>query len=177
MIKQKTTTPSDFQNIAQYENMLRPYAYSLTQDHYATEDLLQDTLYRALANKSKFEEGTNIKAWLFTIMRNIFINNYRRNRKYKLVADPSVSDYIRSEQQPVRNDASRKFLAEDIERAMNAVSEDFTRMFMLYYKGYKYQEIAEQFQLPLGTVKSRIFFARKELQSQLQQLGFCNSSY
>lgn len=177
MLKQNKSTNSPLESLESYADVLRPYAYTLTQDKYATEDLVQDTLYRALANKGKFEEGTNLKAWLFTIMRNIFINNYRRNRKYRLVTDPSVSDYIRNERQPVRNEAGRKFLSEDIERAMNAVSEDFTRLFMLYYNGYKYHEIAEQFNLPLGTVKSRIFFARKELQAQLQSLGFSNSSY
>jgi RNA polymerase sigma-70 factor (ECF subfamily) len=164
--------------ISQYEKMLRPFAFNLTKSREESEDLIQDTFFRAIANKEKFEEGTNIKAWLFTIMRNIFINNYRRNQKRNTVTDTSDNQYLLNSTKKIeRNDSERSFIAEDIQKAMVEVSNDFTEPFMMYYNGYKYQEIAEKLDLPLGTVKSRIFFARKELQSRLKEMGIQNSGY
>ncbi len=163
-------------DIMQYENSLRPFALKLTKSREASEDLIQDTFYRALANCEKFADGTNIKAWLFTIMRNIFINNYRRKQKSKTVSDTSENQYLLNSAGTEKNRAERSFLAADIEQAMQEVSVDFTEPFMMYYKGFKYQEIAEKLDLPLGTVKSRIFFARKELQNRLKNLGIDNSA-
>src|ERR1019366_6981975 len=146
--------------------------FNLTRSREATEDLVQDTFYRALSNVDKFAEGTNIKAWLFTIMRNIFINNYRKNQKRNTVTDTSDNQYLLNSTKSVeRNGSERSFLAQDIDKAMAGVSKDFTEPFMMYHTGFKYQEIAEKLELPLGTVKSRIFFARKELQERLTEMG------
>lgn len=164
--------------IMQYERILRPFAINLTHSREESEDLLQDTFYRAIANRDKFSEGTNIKAWLFTIMKNIFINNYRRNQKRNVITDTSDNQYLlNSTKKTERNGSERSFLTEDIQRAMAEVSADFTEPFLMYFNGYKYQEIAEKLDLPLGTVKSRIFFARKELQSKLKAMGLENSTY
>lgn len=164
--------------IHQYESILRPFAFNLTKSREATEDLIQDTFYRALSNSEKFLEGTNIKAWLFTIMRNLFINNYRKQKKSNTVTDTSDNQYLLNSTKKIeKNDSERSFLAEDISKAMREVSSDFTEPFMMYFNGFSYQEIAEQLDLPLGTVKSRIFFARKELQSKLKERGVLNSSY
>lgn len=170
-----STTVSFCSEVMQYENILRPFAFTLTRNKEEMEDLIQDTLYRALVNKEKFNEGTNIKAWLFTIMRNIFINNYRRSKNSKVITDTSANSYLlNSTPKTEKNDSERAFMAEDIKRAMKEVSADFTEPFMMYYRGFHYQEIAEQLGLPLGTVKSRIFFARKELQNKLKNLeGSC----
>ena len=163
--------------LMQYESILRPFAFNLTKSREETEDLIQDTLYRALANIDKFSEGTNIKAWLFTIMRNIFINNYRRKQKSNTITDNSDNQYLLNSTKKVEsNEAERTFLAGEIEKAMAQVSKDFTVPFMMYYNGFHYQEIAEQLNLPLGTVKSRIFFARKELQAKLISMGVANYS-
>ena len=159
-----------------YDQILRPFAYNLVKNKEECEDLIQDTFYRALANKDKFMEGTNIKAWLFTIMKNIFINNYRKNQKKNTITDTSDNQYLlNSTKKTMSNDGERVFLSEIIDNAMNTVSTDFTEPFMMYYKGFKYQEIAEQLSLPLGTVKSRIFFARKEIQSRLKSVGIEHS--
>ena len=161
-----------------YEEMLRPFAFRLTKSKEATEDLLQDTFYRALRNKEKFEEDTNIRAWLFTIMRNVFINNYRRRRKSNIITDTTENNYLlNSTKKTDKNSSERIFLAEEIEKAMQLVSKDFTEPFKMYHNGFHYNEIAESLDLPLGTVKSRIFFARKELQSKLCSMGILNSSY
>lgn len=164
-------------DIMQYENLLRPFAINLTKDYEESEDLLQDTFYRALVNSEKFSEGTNIKAWLFTIMRNIFINNYRRKKKSHTITDTTDNQYLlNSTKKTESNAAGGKLIAEDIDGAMKEVSKDFTVPFMMYYNGFKYQEISEELNLPLGTVKSRIFFARKELQDRLKKRGIDNSS-
>ncbi len=164
--------------IQQYESILRPFAFNLTKSREAAEDLIQDTFYRALSNSEKFLEGTNIKAWLFTIMRNLFINNYRRQKKSNTVTDTSDNQYLLNSTKRIeKNESERSFLAEDISKAMREVSSDFTEPFMMYFNGFSYEEIGEQLDLPLGTVKSRIFFARKELQSKLKQVGVLNSAY
>lgn len=171
------STSIDFgPEILQYESILRPFAFNLTKSREATEDLIQDTFYRALSNSEKFMEGTNIKAWLFTIMRNTFINNYRRQKKSNVITDTSDNQYfLNSTKRIEKNDSERSFLAEDISKAMSEVSNDFTEPFIMYFNGFSYQEISEQLDLPLGTVKSRIFFARKELQSKLKGIGVSNS--
>jgi RNA polymerase sigma-70 factor (ECF subfamily) len=164
--------------LTQYEKILRPFAFNLTKSREATEDLIQDTFYRALANSDKFSEGTNVKAWLFTIMRNIFINDYRRKQKSHTVTDTSENQFLLNSTKKVeKNEAERGFLAEEIEKALKGVSSDFTTPFLMYYNGFHYQEIAEHMSLPLGTVKSRIFFARKELQSRLKSVGINHSDY
>jgi RNA polymerase sigma-70 factor (ECF subfamily) len=163
--------------LMRYENILRPFAINLTKSFEESEDLIQDTFYRALANQEKFLEGTNIKAWLFTIMRNIFINNYRRGQRSNTITDTSDNQYLLNSTKKVEtNESYRSFLAEDIEYALAEVSGDFTEPFLMYYQGFKYQEISEKLKLPLGTVKSRIFFARKELQNKLRSRGIYNSA-
>ncbi|MDW8272661.1 MAG: RNA polymerase sigma factor [Chitinophagales bacterium] len=174
-----STANIDFANeIVKFDRILRPYATNLTKNKEETEDLLQDTYYRAIANKEKFVEGTNIKAWLFTIMKNIFINNYRRNQKRGVVLDNSENGTFLENvcKDVVKNEGDRAFMREHIKKAIEGVSKDFTEPFLMYFEGFKYQEIAEQLDLPLGTVKSRIFFARKEIQSRLKKMGIENSS-
>jgi RNA polymerase sigma factor (sigma-70 family) len=73
---------------------LKPFAVTLTRDNEVAKDLMQETMYRALANKEKYNVGTNIKAWLYTIMRNIFINNYRRKSKQNTIFDNSPNEYL-----------------------------------------------------------------------------------
>jgi len=164
-------------DISHYEQMLRPFAFNLTQSREETEDLIQDTFCRALANQEKFSEGSNIKGWLFTIMRNIFINNYHKKQRNHTVLDGSENQYLLNSNSKVeKNGSERLFLAEAIQKAMEGISEDFTGPFMMHFNGFQYAEIAEKFHLPLGTVKSRIFFARKELQANLKGMGITNSA-
>jgi RNA polymerase sigma-70 factor (ECF subfamily) len=165
-------------DIFQFDRILRPYAFNLTKSREESEDLIQDTFFRAISNQDKFVEGTNIKAWLFTIMKNIFINNYRKNMKRQIVFDKSDNNFLLDSvtKTVAKNDGDRTFLQEHISTAMDGVSPDFTVPFMMYYEGFKYQEIAEHLSLPLGTVKSRIFFARKEIQNRLKTMGINHSS-
>lgn len=147
---------------------LRPFAITLTRDNEAAKDLYQETMYRALANKEKYNVGTNIKAWLYTIMRNIFINNYRRKVKQNTIFDFTANDYLLDyNQASIANRAESNLRIKEIQEVIYKLPEIFKRPFLMYFEGYKYYEIAEILQEPLGTIKSRIHFARKMLKSQI----------
>ena len=149
-------------------DFLKPFAVNLTKDNETANDLYQETLYKALANQEKYNVGTNIKAWLFTIMRNIFINDYRRKAKQKTLFDNSATDYlINLKQVSVSNAAESSLRMKEINEAIHQLPEIFKTPFVLYFDGYKYQEIADVLGEPLGTVKSRIHFARKLLKERL----------
>jgi RNA polymerase sigma factor (sigma-70 family) len=149
---------------------LRPFAITLTRDNEAAQDLFQETMFRALANQDKYNVGTNIKAWLYTIMRNIFINNYRRKAKQNTIFDSTPNDYLLNyNQSAVANAAETNLKIKDINQAIHTLPEIFRNPFLLYFDGYKYHEIAEILSEPLGTIKSRIHFARKLLKAQIQR--------
>ncbi len=152
----------------QLSRILHSFAYSLTKNVDDAKDLFQETAYRAMTNRDKFRPGTNFKAWLFTIMKNIFINNYRKKVKANTIMDSTENmHYLNSGKQLVQNDASSNILMDELGGMIERLDESLRIPFVMHYEGYKYQEIADQLQLPLGTVKSRIFFARKELKSQI----------
>ena len=147
---------------------LKPFAFTLTRDNETAKDLLQETMLRALANREKYNAGTNIKAWLYTIMRNIFINDYRRKTKKNTILDNSINDFLLdSNQLAVVNAAESNLKMKEIQQAVYHLPDIFRNPFMLYFEGYKYNEIATLLKEPLGTIKSRIHFARKLLKEQL----------
>ena len=149
---------------------LKPFAITLTRDSEAAKDLFQETLYRALANKEKYNVGTNMKAWLYTIMRNIFINNYRRKTKQHTIFDSTPNEFLINQKQVVINDTAEGNLRiKDIQAAIHNLPEIFRNPFLLYFDGFKYNEIADMLREPLGTIKSRIHFARKLLKAQIQR--------
>ncbi|HEY8957848.1 RNA polymerase sigma factor [Chitinophaga sp.] len=149
-------------------DFLKPFAFTLTKDAEQAKDLYQETLFRALSNREKYLEGTNIRAWLFTIMRNIFINHYRKKLKHRTIAEPGASEFfINHQQNIVSNKAASNLHMKDIHIAVYHLPGIFKKPFMLYYEGYKYFEIANMLKEPLGTIKSRIHFARKILKSQV----------
>lgn len=149
---------------------LKPFAVTLTHDTEAAKDLIQETMYRALANQDKYHVGTNIKAWLYTIMRNIFINNYRRKAKQSTIFDSTPNEYLLNlNQGAVSNEAVAGINLKEVQKAIHGLPEIFRNPFLLYFDGYKYNEIADMLGEPLGTIKSRIHFARKLLKSQIQR--------
>jgi len=149
---------------------LRPFAINLTKDHEAAKDLYQDTLYRAFANKDKYNVGTNIKAWLYTMMRNIFINDYRRKSKQAIVFDHSPNDFLIDQTyKKVLNEGVTNLNYRAIQQMIHELPELFRTPFILYFEGYRYNEIALALDEPLGTIKSRIHFARKILKQKIQR--------
>ena len=149
-------------------HVLRSFAMNLTKNHENANDLYQETAFRSLTNRDKFRPGTNFKAWMFTIMKNIFINNYRKRVKAATVFDSTDNLYfINSGSVVINNDAESDILIAELEKMIAALDDSIRLPFLMHFEGYKYQEIADKFELPLGTVKSRIFFARKELKEMI----------
>ena len=158
------------QMLMQNADFLKPFAVTLTKDQETAKDLLQETMYRALANQEKYSVGTNIKAWLYTIMRNIFINNYRRKAKQNTIFDSSSNDFLLNYNQATTdNGAESNMRIKEIYAAIHDLPAIFKQPFMLYFEGYKYHEIADHLGEPLGTIKSRIHFARRLLKSQISK--------
>lgn len=151
-------------------DFLKPFAITLTRDQESAKDLIQETIFRALANREKYNVGTNVKAWLYTIMRNIFINNYRRKAKQNTIFDKTPNDFlIDYNQVTTSNAAEGQIKMKEIQAALHELPEIFKKPFVLYFEGYKYHEIADLLEEPLGTIKSRIHFARKLLKAQLER--------
>ena len=149
-------------------HVLRSFAMNLTKNRENANDLYQETAFRALTNRDKFRVGTNFKAWMFTIMKNIFINNYRKRVKAATVFDSTDNlYYINSGSVVIGNDAESNILIAELEKMIASLDDSIRIPFEMHFEGYKYQEIADKFELPLGTVKSRIFFARKELKEMI----------
>ncbi len=150
--------------------LLQAFAYNLTKNGEDAKDLLQETAYRAMTNREKFLPGTNLKAWLFTIMKNIFINNYRKKVKSNTIVDATDNlYYINSGSTVISNAAESNIIMQELTTMVASLDESIRIPFLMHYQGYKYQEIAEHLDLPLGTVKSRIFFARKALKDRIAQ--------
>jgi len=151
-------------------NSLKPFAISLTRDNEVAKDLYQETLYKALSNRDKYSTGTNIKAWLYTIMRNIFINDYRRKAKQRIIFDSKSDEYLINQGSAIiNNTAGSNLQLKEIKQAIYHLPEIFKTPFLLYFDGYMYHEISEALSEPLGTIKSRIHFARKLLKEQLNR--------
>jgi RNA polymerase sigma-70 factor (ECF subfamily) len=150
--------------VLNHSESLKPFAISLTRDHEKANDLCQETLYKAFAYRDKYEQGTNIKAWLYTIMRNIFINDYRRNARKKIVLDT-----VKYAQPLYVNSSEVNLKLREIDTAIHKLPSIFKTACLLYLQGYKYHEIAFALNEPLGTIKSRIHFAKKLLQKQLHR--------
>lgn len=148
---------------------LLSFAYQLTTNREQAEDLLQDTTLKALDNEDKYVDNVNFKGWIFTIMRNIFINNYRQTVRKATVIDQTEDLYHLNVSQDSGIDSPDGSIAvKEINQAINSFSDEYRVPFSMHVAGYKYQEIAEKMNLPLGTVKSRIFFARQRLQTMLK---------
>lgn len=152
------------------ENSLKYYALSLTSDIDKANDLLQETFLKALTYQDKFAENTNFKAWVYTIMKNTFINDYRKASKSKNSLSGSNSEF---HLQIARNKAypapDSFYSTNEIEKSISALEDEYRIPFQMFLDGYKYKEIAVKLNLPLGTVKSRIFFTRKKLTSTLKE--------
>jgi len=159
----------EFKNaVIHLSGSLKPYAVSLTRDMRDAEDLMQETILKALNSWSKYKHNTNLRAWLCTIMRNLFINNYRKKVRQNTIVDTSENLYLLNASKTEENKAMSELIQEDIYKEIRKLPEGHRIPFIMCYKGYKYQEIADELDIPLGTVKSRIFLARKQLGNSLR---------
>jgi len=161
---------AEFSSLVQKTSIsLKPIALNLTRDSDDAKDLMQETLLKALTNYTKFKPGTNLKAWLYTIMRNTFINNYNKVTKRQINLDTTkhFQPAGSGTKFTTTNEAGNNFIMKDITSAISSLTEEFRTPFLMYYVGYKYLEIADKLRLPLGTVKNRIHMARKQLKTDL----------
>ncbi len=151
------------------QDKLHFYALSLTTDHERANDLLQETFLKALTYRDKFTQNTNFKAWIYTIMKNTFINDYRRNIKTKNTFDASNGDlHLKFSKDKMYPGPDSFYNSKEINKSIHALESEYKVPFTMFLDGYKYKEIAEKLDLPLGTVKSRIFFTRKKLEKTLK---------
>ena len=145
------------------------FALKLTRNEEAARDLVQDTALQAYKNRQKFKTGTNFKAWINTILRNTFINQYRKSRSFgKDAPCVSVEDNLYwLENQAGDADASANLRYGELRAVLDQLDDTFRTPFLMFYRGYSYEEIAAAIDLPMGTVKSRIFYARKKIREKL----------
>lgn len=156
-------------NLVQMQSNMLNYALTLTTNRDDAKDLTQETTLKALSNIDKYYDNVNFKGWVFTIMHNLFINNYRRVVRTQTVLDNSDSLYqLNMPQESGFDSPEGSFTYHEIMNVLDTFNDDYKTPFSLYFTGFKYDEIAKSLNLPLGTVKSRIFFARKRLQEILK---------
>jgi len=145
-------------------------ALKFTHNNNDANDLIQDTILKALKNKSRFKTGTNIKAWLYIIMKNTFISNYHKIDKRNTLVDPIDEGYNFNTSSTISyNEGASNISSREINKAINTLDKTFRIPFMMHYEGFKYNEIAEHLNIPMGTVKNRIHVARKYLMDSLKE--------
>lgn len=158
--------------LVQYQNPLRFYALKLTADEEQANDLLQDTNIKALLNKDKIESSISLKSWLYTIMKNTFINQYRRSVKLtEIKTNIKHQAYLSFPTSTLFLSADKTIAIQDIKKEIKLLKEDYRIPFQMKLEGFKYKEIADHMEINIGTVKSRVFHARKELMSKLKEFN------
>ena len=157
------------QNLLSLQPELLNFAYKLTADHEEANDLLQETSLKALDNEDRYTDETNFKGWIYTIMRNIFINNYRKTLRDQTYVDTTDNQYFLNQGIDIEVDSTEvAYDLKEIRHIVNGLSKEDRVPFAMYVSGFKYREIADRLGLPLGTVKSRIYITRQKLQQDLK---------
>jgi RNA polymerase sigma-70 factor (ECF subfamily) len=163
-------TSIEFNNyVVMMQQKLRAFAYSLTMDRDDAQDLVQDTILKAFTYREKFVDQSNLAAWLFTIMKNTFINNYRRRKKGNTIIDGTKDlYYINIPEAKGSISPESTLAAKEMNAGIDQLEDEFRVPFKKHLNGFKYKEIAEELKLPIGTVKSRIFLARQQLMEKFK---------
>ena len=157
------------QDLLSVQTELLNFAYKLTADRAEANDLLQETSLKALDNEDKYTAETNFKGWIYTIMRNIFINNYRKALRDQTYVDQTDNQFYLNQNIDIEGDSTEgSYDLKEMRRIVNALPKEYRIPFSMYVSGFKYREIADKLGLPLGTVKSRIYFTRQKLQEELK---------
>lgn len=157
------------QDLLSVQTELLNFAYKLTADREEANDLLQETSLKALDNEDKYTAETNFNGWIYTIMRNIFINNYRKALRDQTYVDQTDNQFYLNQNIDIEGDSTEgSYDLKEMRRIVNALPKEYRIPFSMYVSGFKYREIADKLGLPLGTVKSRIYFTRQKLQEELK---------
>ena len=151
------------------EEKLSRFAMSLTSNKDDAKDLLQETMLKAITYRDQFVQYTNLKAWTYTIMKNTFINNYRRNVRQNTAFDNTKDLYFLNQNKDTVNvEPDSAYSTQEITKVIDSLEDEFKMPFKMHTEGFKYKEIAQKLDLKIGTVKSRIFFTRKKLMDALK---------
>ncbi|MEM1324384.1 MAG: RNA polymerase sigma factor [Bacteroidota bacterium] len=156
-------------NFNALESKLYAFAFKLTKDESRAKDLVQEAAFKAYKNLARFKPGTNFKAWISTILRNTFINNYRRKKVRNITSEPvSVIMHKVDSEQYTDNEGTVNVETQELHSIIQDLKPKYRKPFIMQYRGYEYSEIAEAMDIPVGTVKSRLFVARKKLQAAVR---------
>jgi len=150
------------------ESSLSYFALSLTRDSENAKDLVQETFLKAIQYRDKYTSDNNIKAWLFTILKNTYLNQVTKLSSKNTINDKSEDEYILKNTMYDNQNAETDISTSDIQTTISELEDDYRIPFQMFVDGYKYKEIADETNLPIGTVKSRIFFARRKLMDNLK---------
>lgn len=150
------------------QSLLQAFALRLTKNQEAAQDLLQDTYFRAFKARASFQEGTNFKSWVTTIMHHAFINDYRKNKVRRHINSPMPDLWsVSQSDQGVESSAETSLRYAELKSLIEKLPAMYSMPFMMFYRGFEYSEIAAHLRLPIGTVKSRIFVARAKLKTMI----------
>ena len=151
------------------QSNLQYFAAKLTGNSEDANDLMQDTFLKALRNRDKYQDDTNLKAWTYTIMKNTFINNYRKNRNLNSLIDnhDDISN-LNIDHTTDFPSPDSVYNAKEIQNEIRQLNEIQRSTFELYNEGFKYHEIADKLDISIGTVKSRIYLSRQKLMDTLE---------
>lgn len=149
------------------ETYLRSFAFNFTKNEEDAKDLTQETMLKAITYRKQYTPKTNFKAWVFTIMRNLFINNYRRKVKAGTIFDNTKESYLLNLKTENHANPDNHMLGLELKNQLRNLEKEYKQPFDMHFEGYKYQEIADQLNIPIGTVKSRIHIARQKLLAKL----------
>ncbi|NCC09198.1 MAG: sigma-70 family RNA polymerase sigma factor [Bacteroidia bacterium] len=156
-------------DLIKIQGELLRFAHKLTTDTEEANDLLQETSLKVLDNEDKYMPDTNFRGWVYTIMRNIFINNYRKVMRDQTFVDRTDNLYhLNLSQNTKFENSEQAYDLKEMRRVVNSLPREYRVPFAMHVSGFKYREIADKLDLPIGTVKSRIFFTRQRLQSDLK---------
>ena len=157
------------ENLVNIQHDLFRFAAKLTANENDARDLLQETSLKVLDNENKFTPDTNFKGWAFTIMRNLFINDYRKVVREQTYVDQTDNQHYLNKSENYAVDMIESVCdVKEMYHIINKLSNEYRQPFLMFVAGYKYHEIGNKLNLPLGTVKSRIFFARQQLKNELK---------
>ena len=148
-----------------FQSDLYRYALKLTSNNWEADDLVQETSLKALDNEDKYTPGTNLKGWLYTIMYNLFINNYRRVMREQAHVDETNSNHSALHES---DNSEGIYDIKEIRHIINSLAKEQRDTFSLHISGFKYREIADKLNMPIGTVKSKIHVTRQKLQTELR---------
>lgn len=154
-----------------YEGMreyLFGFAMTMTKNHDRSADLMQETVLRAFRAKEQYRENTNFKAWITTIMRNTFINQYRKQKTRRHINDDAEKIDFSRNYVTNKDIAVSSLTLQELHAMLADLPDIYQVPFTMFYRGYQYAEIAEHLELPLGTVKSRIYFARQKMKAKIE---------